>query len=354
MKKIILLFLVMSVLVFSCKKNQIEPIPENNIPVFTIDGEFGGESIHYSAGDDGIVMNGAIETRNGVNYAYGEFTNGSTKFKLGIFDGNVAIPGIQGSFAVGDTFFFAKKRTEPLAYLSAAMLTSGSKINSVDWYANSVFLGSNNVEIKEPGVYKICGEFTFDDNSTETICNTMYLGFENDVDVSVRHFLNENSILNLWLEGNVSDIDSVRWYFGDEYKWTGETCTKDFSFEPKLVTAKVFYANGAEISKTIRVDGTFNGHWIDDFSVFQLPIIESNWDYNVGLEVERNGQTFSTFNVTNYKGSFIVKKLDYYVHPMTGAPMIRIEADVDAKLKSSTGAVVTTTLNVVLGIPKIN
>jgi hypothetical protein len=354
MKKISLVFLVLSVLIFSCKKKVIEPIPEDNYPVFTLDGEFGGEAIHYSAGDDGMVMTGDIEMRNGVDYAFGEFSNGTTKFKLGVYDGRVALPGIHGNIAIGDTLFFAKKRTESLAFLSPSMLTSGPKINNVDWYANAVFLGSNNVNIYEPGVYDICGEFTFDDNSTETICNKMILGFENDVDVSVRHFLNETGELNLWLEGNLNGLDSVRWYFDNEFQWTGETCTKNIDYEPKVVTAHVFYANGADIRKSIRVDGAFNGHWIDDFSVFQLETTEGLWDYTVGLEVERNGQSFSTFNVTNYKGYFLVKGVSYYVHPITSEPMVRVSAEIDAKLKSSTGAVVTTTLDVVVGLPRIN
>lgn len=340
---------------FSCKKQSIDPLPSENTPVFTINGKLGDETIHYAAGDDGIVMNSGIETRNGVKYAFGEFSNGSMQFKLGAFASHVTIPNAnQGAFAIGDTFYFGQKPTESLAYLSSTLLSNSSKINHIDWYVDNVLMNNEHVNLYEPGMYDVCGVFTFDNNQTETLCNRMLIGFENDVDFSVRHFLSENSELNLWLEGNKEGIDSVQWFIDDVYQWTGQTCTKVIGQERKVVSAHVYYHNGANLKRNILVDGTFNGHFIEDFSAFVSTSNNLKWDKAVGLEINRNGKGYSTFNVSNYKGSFILNNVEYYIHPVTNEPMMRITVTIDAQLKSqSTEEVIAADLKVIFGLPQI-
>ena len=119
------------------------------------------------------------------------------------------------------------------------------------------------------------------------------------------------------------------------------------------VKAKVFYHNGAVAEKTILVDGSFQGRYIEDFSVFELPLQDDTWDNAVGLEVVKDGETYRTFDVSNYKGSMEIIGVEWYVHPITGQEMFKVAAEIDAKLKSTTtGNIISTSLYVVFGLPK--
>lgn len=354
MKNIVLLFLVLSVALFSCKKKEIMPLPASNSPVFYMNGEFDGQSISHTAGDNGMVMTPGIEDRNGVNYAFAQFSDGSTKFKIGLFDGNVAIPNNDKNFQAGDTMFFAQESAQSLAYLSPSLMSNGYKVKNVNWYANDVLLdsGSDNVAMTEPGVYFVRGDFTFQDNTFKQVVNRMYLGFENDVDFNVHHLVTDPNELKLWIEGPTVNIDSIQWYLDGQYVWTGNTCTKDIGNSIKDVTAKAFYNNGAVQEKKILVDGSHVGRYIEDFGIFYAPDQYLRWDYKVGIEVERNGQTYTSFDVANYKGSFVVKSVSTFIDPVSGEKAVRLDVDIDAKLKStSTGEIIETKMSAVIGFP---
>ncbi len=356
MKYLILPFLVIGLLVVSCKKRVIEPLDGDSAPVFYMSGDFGGQEINYVAGDNGFVMTSGVEVRNGVNYAYTLFSDGQTKYKIGIFDGNVAIPNFNKGFLAGDTLHFASAPTQTLAYLSTSLMTNAVSIQNVDWYINDVLQdgGNDNVSITEPGVYFVRGDFTFNDvNSTlKKVTNRMYLGFENDVDFSLRHLVVDGYEVKLWTEGDLSKIDSVQWFIDGQYDWTAMACTRYIGPNIKDITAKAFYNNGAVQQKKIVVDGSQEGRYIEDFDIFKTPDPILPWDYQVGIEVERDGETFSSFGVSNNKGTILVKKVEAYIHPITGEQMIRLVTEIDTKLKSiSTGDLIETKLNAILGFP---
>ncbi len=353
--KRLLFILSFAFLLVACKKKEIVVLPSSNSPVFSLQGVINGQPVAYQAGDLGMTLQTEIEMHNGVQFSYGKFSNGTTSFKLGIFDNRVTIPGVQCPLMVGDSLFFAQKQIEDLAFLSPNLLSNGLKITHIDWYANTVFLGSNNVHITEPGVYDICGIFTFENGAQKTVCNRMFLGFETDVDFTVRHFLSDYGDLKLWIEGNTQPIDSIQWLIDDELVWTGETCSQNIDLDQKMVRAKVYYSNGKIHDKTILVDGSFNGLFVEDFSAFQVPQPDVNWNKAVGLEIEMGGVMYSSFDVSNYKGSMVVKGVDNYIHPVSGAQMLRILADVDAKLKSSTtGQTMSAILRINFAITKPN
>lgn len=355
MKKRITYILVFMVFLSACKKKEFNTFPPSNSPVFLMEGQFAGKNISYYAGDDNMEMISGVEIRNGVEYAFAQFSDGSKKYKFGLFDGNTALPLNQNSIQVGDTLFFAQKSTQQLAYLSLSQLSNSYKFSNVEWYANDVYLGNNSVSITEPGIYDVTGIFTFNDvgQTTKTVTNRMYLGFDNDLPITIHHYLSEPNHLKVWTEGDLQEVDSIQWYIDNEYIWTGLSCSWDIYPDVQSVKAKVFYNNQAVQEKTIVVDGSFEGRYIEDFSVFQSPDQNTFWDYRVGFEVEENGELFSSFDVPNYKGSFVVKGVSLYVHPLNGKEMIRIEADIDAKLKSNTsGEVVNSLLHVIFGFPK--
>ncbi len=352
MKRILIPLLVLSVVLFSCKKKEIQPLPTSNSPVFFLEGEFDGQTISHNAGDNGMAMSSGVEERRGVNYAYANFSDGYTSYKFGLFDGNVALPGNIKDYAAGDTLYFAQQSTDVLASFSPSQMTNGYKVQYVKWFANDEQIGINTATISEPGVYNVRGEFKFTNGPLKFVTNRMYLGFENDVDFSVHHIVTDPHDLKLWIEGDKSNIDSIQWFLDGQLEWTGETCSKDIGNVTKDVTAKVFYNNGAVQQKTIVVDGGFEGYYIEDFSVFEVSNQPANWDYHVGIEVEQDGVTYTSFDSAVNAGYLVIKKAELYKHPTTGVEMIRLEADIETELMSnSTGQIIQTKLHTILGFP---
>ncbi|MFA7272653.1 MAG: hypothetical protein WC044_02235 [Crocinitomicaceae bacterium] len=346
--------IILAVVLFlvSCKKQEIETIPESNTPVFYMDGTWAGQHINFTAGDDGMVMNYGTETRNGVHYSFGEITNGLNSIKLGVFDGHVALETFAGNIKIGDTLYMSSKFTENLANLWKGNFANDMSISNVDWYVNGIFKGSNQVFIDEPGVYEICGNFTFSNGDSRNVCNTMYLGFQQDLNFAIRHFIADNGDVKLWLDGDLQNFDQVDWYIDDSLVACSPNFSGNIGANQREISAIVHHHNGAVLKKNIVVDGTFSGNFVEDFDINKLVVTGTNWDYGVGLEVTRNGEKFSSFEVANYKSKLVVKEMSIFETNAQGQIVVRINAEVDAKLKSlQSGNTVNMSFNSFFAIP---
>jgi hypothetical protein len=355
-KRILFILVACSVLVFSCKKKKIETLPQSNDPIFYLDGTFGNSSVNYVAGNQAMTMKHGVEARNGVDYAYGELTDGITSIKLGIFDGHLSIDNYVGNLKIGDSLSMANKFTNILANLSKGNFSNDGNISNVDWYVNGLFRGSNQVNISQPGVYDVCGNFTFaDDGSQKSICNKMFLGFEEDVIFSIKHFLSENGDVKLWVEGTTQYFDSVVWKIDNQIIASGISHSTNIGNEERTITAKVYHQNGGVREKSIVIDGTFSGHFIEDFVVCEMPNNQPKWDNKIGLEVKIDGEEYSSFEVANNKSKVVVKDIKLHEINAQGNEVIRINVEVDAMLKSlSTGLSKPMKFNAVFAYPVPN
>jgi hypothetical protein len=356
MKRNLFLFVAFAILVFSCKKKTLETLPQSNNPVFYFDGTFGIDPLNFVAGEQSMVMKHGKENRNGVEYAYGELTNGNTFIKLGIFDGHLSIANFLNPLNSGDSLFMANKFSDVLANLSKGNFSNDGKISNVDWYVDGLFKASNQVTIDKPGVYYVCGNFTFsDDGSQKSICNKMFLGFEDDVEFSIKHFLSENGDVKLWVEGNTQYFDSVVWEIGNEVIATSFSHSTNIGNEVRSISATVYHQNGGVREKSIVIDGTFSGHFIEDFEVCKIPTLERKWDNEVGLEVSINGEVYSSFEVANYKSTVVVKEVNIHEVNALGQKVVRLKLEVDAMLKShSSGLTKPMKFNAVFAYPLPN
>ncbi len=349
------IFLSVSLLAFACKKQLIEPLPQSNDPVFYIDGTLGSTPLKLTAGEDGMIMKQGIESRNGVEYAYGLLSNGGTWIKMGIFDGDLAMDKAWESLKVGDSVFLANKFSDNLANLSRNNFSNETNISNIDWYVDGLFKGSNQVTISEPGLYDVCGNFTFANGVQKSICNTMFLGFEQDIDFTIKHFLSENGDVKLWIDGDTQYYDSVVWQVGNEIVSTGGTYSTNIGNVVQSVSATVYHQNSAIRRKNIVIDGTFSGNFIEDFAVCEIPTTQKKWDYSAGIEANINGENYTSFDVANYKSTIIVKGVDVHDVNSQGKNILRIKVQVEAMLKSkSTGDTKAINFEGVLAYPVPN
>jgi hypothetical protein len=342
--------ILLVLLIFSaCKKQEeLEILPESNDPVFTLTGSIDNQQMTYLAGNNGMVMRNGVEARNGISYFYSELGNTDRKFRIGLYDGHVAIPDFQATLKSGDTLFLAKKFAEPLALLSKKYLTNAAQIERIDWYVDNAFVGQDEVELLEAGKFNVCGHFTFKNGSQQTICNQMLLGFEQEVDFTIRHFMNEVGSVNLWMDGNLSEISTVEWYNDGQLVSTAKSLTMNVGFSQSIITCKIKTIAGAERVKRILVDGKVSGNYIEDFDILLRETIQTKWDFGVGLEIYQNGSWYSSFEVENYKSFLFISKVEYYGVNSQNKPIYKVTSNIDAKLKNaSSGQAITAKLQTV-------
>jgi hypothetical protein len=340
MNKYIYIILVFPLLLIACKKKTIESLPQSNDPVFYLSGTLGGGDVNLVAGENGMSMNHGVESRNGVSYTFGELTNGNTYVKMGFFDGNLSTANELANLQVGDSLLMANKFSENLAMLFKGNFSNDANISNVDWYIDGLYKGANQVIITQPGLYNVCGNFTFVNGVQKSICNSMYLGFEQDVNFSIKHFLSENGDVKLWVEGETQYFDSVVWQIGNEFATTAGTYSTNIGNVVQSLSATVYRQNGAVRKKNVVIDGTFSGNYIEDFAVCEMPITQRRWDYTAGLETKINGEIYSSFEVANYKSHVIVKNIVLHEINANGDRVMRFTLDVDAMLKSATSGII--------------
>ena len=355
MNRNIYIIIVLVLLTFACKKKTIEPLPPSNEPVFYLKGMLGDSQLDFLAGDNDMVMSYGVESRNGVKYAFGELNNGSSYVKMGFFEGSLNQLTGFNTIKVGDSLLLANRFTDNLANLNKGNFSNDANITNIDWYIDGLFKGSNYVIVSQPGLYNVCGNFTFANGFQKSICNTMYLGFEQDVNFSIKHFLSENGDVKLWLEGDTQNFDSVVWQLGNEIATTDGIYSTNIGNVVQSLSATVYHENGANRKKNIVIDGTFSGNYIEDFSVCEMPTLQRKWDYSLGIEAKINGELFSSFDVANYKGCVLVKDVQLHEINAQGEKVVRVKVDVDAIMKSVTsGSTKTMKFEAVFAYPVPN
>ncbi|MFT7343992.1 MAG: hypothetical protein ACI9XP_000569 [Lentimonas sp.] len=324
------------VFVSSCKKAKVEQLPKNNDPIFTIKGMLDGKKIDYTAGVDGFFMASEYEKRNRVDYYYGNLNNDDISIKIGFFDDNIQRINNSHNLKIGDTLRLSQKSNQTLSILSIDDFSNANKIESIDWYIDGQIVSQNYLMMSTPGLYQICGEFTFKDGSKFTVCNDSYLAFNKDLAYQIRHFSPESGTANLWLDGNIEETDLVQWYINDKLVGEGTSTSFGVGNTQNQIKAVVTTANGAKRTKIIQVDGNNSGKYIEDFIIESNENQDLHWDRTMGIEITRDGQCYSSFETDNSKAFMVVEKIEFYGKNTLGQNVYKIIGTTTANLKSKT------------------
>ncbi len=337
MNKLVYIAVLALLLFSSChKKKELETLPESNDPVFTLTGDIDEQPIEYRAGVDGMIMKNGLQTRNGVSYFYSEMTDGYTSFRLGLFDGHVEIPNFEASLKQGDTLYLAQKIAETLADFSKDYLTNSDNIESVMWYVNDSPFGTPNLAIQTPGKYKVCGEYIFNGDPTiYKVCNEILVGFTPEFEFTIEDSVGLDGIGYFNLKSPNNDVASAQW-FVDGVKVSDDlSFTTPLSLKSYLVHVKVISKTGAIQEKSILVDGSLSDKYVQDVAIFISKYTGKTWDYGVGMDIVRNGETFSTFEVKNYKSKMFIDKVEHYEVNSEGKNVYKITGKIDAMLSNA-------------------
>lgn len=350
-KFIFIVFASLSALITSCHKEKVEEPPVASSPIFKAEGTLGTESFAIAAGEDNFYMNTFSDVVNGVDFFSGNLTDGSFELEMGIYDGNLDISSSNFSEDLPENIGFATNPTQPLAILSKSLLPNEMMIQQIDWFVNGVYEGSNTVEIMLPGKYNICAKVSFNDGSEETLCNEMILGYTKHATCQLRHFLSQGGAFQAWVDEYSVPLSSVKWFIDGNYASDNFKLITNLDQYSHIITAEINFENGVKRTKSMLIDGSLNGKFIDDFTVFENAGSIVNWDFDVSISLKKNGKQYISSNVSNETAQLTITDVDFYGTNSAGKAVFKISANVICNLKEAgTGEVLPFTCSTTFGL----
>jgi hypothetical protein len=337
MKKYIYLVIIFfaSLSITGCKKDLIEEPQTDESPVFKIEGELGQESFTACAGDDGFLMSTFIKQVNGVDFFAGSISNGDVEFEMGFFNGNLDMTSSSLTNELAEDIFFANQPVAPLLSISKDDFPNSSLISSINWSLNGIVVAQDNLVISEPGRYLVGAKVNFFDGTNATIENELIVGYHRNVFSQLRHFMGQNGHLKAWIDENTSEVQAIKWYLD------GQLVSNELIFNTIVtpyghkITAIIDFENGTHRTKTIWVDGSSQGKFIDDISSFESLSSAVEWDYKSKISFKYKGQTYSSISVNNQSSTFEVLGIQHYSTSSQGKPIYKIIANINCMMKNT-------------------
>ncbi|MCH2223968.1 MAG: hypothetical protein MK066_04295 [Crocinitomicaceae bacterium] len=334
-KSALWLICVLVISLTSCKKDEVM-LPVENDPVFRVDGQFDGENLSIVAGDDNAYMHTETKVLNGVNVFSGDLNDGNLFVKMGVYDGNLDVPSSDFLTQLPNTLSFSKNNNMPLITLRKDLFSNCNYISSINWKVDNVDVGSNNYSIYEPGKYMVCADVTFTDGTSNELCNELILGYDKQGDFSIKPYLSLDGMLSAWISDSSSEIEKVLWYLNGEEVSSDSEMSSPVETGAYLLRVDVFFANGAVRSKEMLIDGGNIANYIDDLSFLeQFTIGPLNRDFNLWIEVIKDGVSYHSENSNNESKSVTIDEIEYTGVNSLGNRTYRIKANVTATLSSN-------------------
>lgn len=325
--------LVLLLTVVSCKKDLIEDPKLDETPVFKIDGMIGSEAFSATAGDDGFLMSTFIDQFNNVDVFTGKISNENLSFELGFFNGDIDMDQASMTDAIVQGILFANQSQLPLLTITKDQLPNSSLINSINWYVDGVNVSQNTVSFLEPGKFNVGAKVNFYDGTSATIYNDVIVGYNRNVNCQLRHFLGQNGHLQAWVDEYSQDISSVKWYLDDGLVSNEVKLDTTVDGYGHKVAAEITFVNGAKRTRTVWVDGSLNGKFIDDFASFEANSTNVQWDFKTKLTFKKDGKAYTTLTANNQLSEFEVLDFAYYSTSSQGKPIYKILATIDCFVK---------------------
>lgn len=328
-----------ALVVSACKKQEVD-IPHTNDPVFCASGELDGQQFELVAGDDNAFMHTMVLEENGVHVFTGNLSDGNLGIEINIFDGLIDMPhnNAIGSLPL-DSMVYARTSSSALAVLSKDQFPNSAMIQEVEWFVDGDFVGVNYHQIMEPGRYEVCAKVTFMDATDSELCSELILGYSRNANCQIKHYLNQNGVLNAWIEEQGVTVEKVRWFIENDLVSEDLTMTtSDLSADHHRIRAEVSFSNGVVRWKNMIVDGSLSGKYIDDLTFFETATLNlMNKDFNVRLRAHENGMTYDSEFTNNDMSTMTIDNIAYYGPDANGNPVYKITATVDGKVSDSQG-----------------
>lgn len=343
--------LFMLLLVFTGCKKEIIPPPGSTEPVFTAEGTFGGQNIVLKAGDDNVLMQTEIEKINGVNFFKGILGNSQTQLEMGIFAGNIDIPGYPlPDFSNTSELSFAAVSSQPLMSISKYSFTNSGMISSIQWEVDGEMQSQlNNLKIYEPGLYNVCAHVTFTDNSTASLCEEIIVGYNCNANFDLNFFLGQDHSFKSWIKTLQGTVQKTQWYLNDSLYGEMDEINTDLNSGSHTIRAVTSFTNGVKKTKSILIDGSLYGNNIDNL-LKSATFSAGLQDYTVKVKMKRDGMVYTSENTSNASNKVAVDNIAYHGTNAAGDPVYIIHGTINANLKSANGNILPLKMKVSFGV----
>jgi hypothetical protein len=346
-------FLALMLVLNACKKNEIIPPPGSSTPVFTANGSFGSEQIDLRAGDNNVVMTTESVLMNGVDFFKGILGNQDFKVEIGVFAGNVDFqnPSVP-EFSTQSALSFAYLAQQPpLFAIKKDSLPNSESIIKVEWEVNGVMQPVlNNLEIRDPGKYQVCAHVTFNDNSEQTLCNEVIVGFKPNVLFELEFVLGQDHNLMAWIDPQIGVVQSVKWFQDGVPVSNTIQLNKYLEDESHLIQAEVLFTNGVKSLRSVIIDGDLGGNSIYDFSK-TCAVFPLEWDFKAKVKVTKNNITYFSHSTPNSSNQIVVYDVKYYGLNPQGKAVYILKGHINVNVKSNNSpTVIPLDLDVAFGI----
>jgi hypothetical protein len=263
-------------------------------------------------------------------------SDGDFSIEMGIYDGRIDIPGHEAINSLQNSLVFSRKSTSPLAILTKYAFPNIDVIDELTWTIDGVSQGSqDSVVIMNPGVYNVCADIIFVDQSSAQLCSELVLGYERHANCDIKHFLSLDGRLKAWVDDPQVAVEKVEWYLDDVL--ISEQPLVEYNGFPTgnhILRSDISFANGAKRTKSMILDGDLTGKFIHDLTFFETSISTLlNRDFNVRLKMVQNGVTYRSDLVNNSANLVTFNSIDYYGKDLSGNPVYKVKAHIVASVK---------------------
>lgn len=348
--KLTLLYIFLGLVLISCKK-EIPALPEENSPIFKAEGILDGEDFSITAGIDGAYMHTNSLTINGVDAKEGIIQGNSSSFKLLVFDGNHDV--ISEGFEIneGDQIKFNSNPPTFLATLDKSNLSNSSLIESVKWYADGIFIGTNLAYITEPGIYNIKAEVEFTNGSTAQVSNELIIGYRKNANASIKHIISPNGGVICWMDNPLHNLERVEWRVNGELLSETKQLQLDSIYSDWTnIEATCYFFNNVTRTKNITIKPSSPGMYIEDFTPIEEQV-NFNQDYKSEIEIELNGNLYTTVDADNQNNTINIESIDYHGVNNDDEPIVKTRANITCSLLNNTsGETIEADFSIVIGM----
>lgn len=331
MKKLLYIFYIL--LIVSCKKEKLPELPVSNTPVFSVEGTIDGQSISMSAGEENYFMHSEEFEFHNVTQWKGSLSNGENILDITLSDGIIDVPNSTYDLSQADYIPITEMPTSPLLHLDKNDLSNANFIESVTWYVDGELYSSQGpLIIYEPGIYDICAEVTFINQSQATNCSEVILGYDRNAKGALRFIIGQNNTLIAFFDTPEYEIDYVEWFYNDSLISSNNV---NLNIEMNANTCHlkgiVHYKNGVVRTRTTHVNKIYTDYYVQDLTLFENQS-STSWDFKIRMNVNFNGQHYQGIESTTSNTQLKITSIQDYGYNASGDKVLLIKGILDTPL----------------------
>ena len=331
MKKLLYIFSLL--LLFSCKKEKLPELPNSNSPIFTIEGTIDGQTISVNAGQDNYFMHSEEFEFHNVTQRKGRLSNEENTFEITLSDGIVDVPNSTFDLSSVSHLAITEMPSTPLLYLDKSDLANGEFIEHITWMVDGeIYTSQGPLVIYEPGIYDICADVTFIDQSEATSCSEVILGYDKNAKGALKFILGQNNTLLAFFDTPEYEIDHVDWYINDSLISTDKVnLSVPMTMNECNLKGIVYYSNGVIRTRTAYINKLNTEYYIQDLTAFENQSSIS-WDFKLHLDILLNGQHYQGVESTTNSTQLQVISVQEYGHNVNGDKVLLVKGILNAPL----------------------